>query len=842
MAAPVLRPYQVQALEHLRAQLRAGRRRPLLVSPTGCHAPGQLLLTADGIARRVEDFQVGDQLMGPDSRPRTVLQLRRGRGPLVRIVPVKGEPFVVNEDHVLTLVRTNDGTAASGELVDVSVRDWMTWSKTAKHVHKLVRTGVEFAPSPAPLPIDPYFLGVLLGDGSLRHCVGVCKPDPEIRACVEEQAAKYGLAIRLDGEGTSATQYLSSVLGSRSNPVIDLLRALGLHGCDSATKHIPSCFKTASRAERLALLAGLLDMDGSLSTAGFDFISKSQQLSADVAFVARSLGLAAYITACEKSCQTGARGVYHRVSISGWTDQVPCRIPRKQAPARRQVKSVLRTGFSVEPAGEGEYFGFTLDGDGRYLMGDFTVTHNSGKTVTAAELVRSAVAKGSRVLVVAHLKEIIDQTSAKLDAYAVPHGVIQASHWRRFPDLPVQIASVQTLVRREFPPAELLVIDEAHHARAGTYGKIIEAYPKAPLIGLTATPWRGDGKGLGELFDAMVVAATPAQLIEQGHLVRFGGFSFELPDLSGVRQKGSDYDEIQLEMACNKARIVGGIVDEWLAHAGGVRTICFAVGVAHSLSIVERFRQAGVAAEHLDADTPKPEREAILARLAAGTTRVLSNVGILTEGWDCPSAACCILARPTKSLVLYLQMVGRVLRPHPESGKDRALLFDHAGAMLEHGLPDEPRDYSLEADVARGKRDQAHGVVQCPPPCGRVYPATDPCCPECGALNARQRRPGDAEREVEEVQAQRKLAIDEIRSIRNVSVRTQAAEYKRLLKLAEAKGYKTGWAAHKFKATFGDWPRRIPPEVMADVVPATRPVVDLRLLRALQALASQEAA
>lgn len=466
----------------------------------------------------------------------------------------------------------------------------------------------------------------------------------------------------------------------------------------------------------------------------------------------------------------------------------------------------------------------------------------SGKTVTAAELVRSAVAKGSRVLVVAHLKEIIDQTSAKLDLYGVPHGVIQAQHWRRFPNEPVQIASVQTLVRREFPPADLLVIDEAHHARAGTYAKIIEHYPDAPVVGLTATPWRGDGKGLGELFDSMVVAATPAELIEQGHLVHFGGFSFELPDLSGVKVRGSDYDESQLEVACNQTKIVGGIVEQWLAHAGGVRTICFAVGVAHSKSIVERFRQAGVAAEHLDANTPKAEREAILSRLAAGTTRVLSNVAVLTEGWDCPSAACCILACPTKSLVRYLQEVGRVLRPHPESGKDRALIHDHAGALLSFGLPDESRDYSLEADI-KVNRDQGPGVTQCPAPCGRIYPSSDPFCPECGTENARQRKDAPAgDKEVEEVQAQRKVAIDEIRKIRSVSIRTQAAEYKRLLKLAETKGYKTGWAAHQFKATFGDWPRRIPLDVMKDVVPATRPVVDLRRLRALQAVAGQEAA
>jgi superfamily II DNA or RNA helicase len=453
-----------------------------------------------------------------------------------------------------------------------------------------------------------------------------------------------------------------------------------------------------------------------------------------------------------------------------------------------------------------------------------------GKTVTVADIVRSAVSKGRRVLVVGHTKEIIEQTSAKLDAYDVPHGVVMGSHWRNFPDLPVQVATVQTLVRRELAqPPSLIFIDEAHHARANTYGKVLDAYPDAPVIGATATPWRTDGKGLGEIFDHEVVSISMADLMAQGFLVRYSGFSFDHPSLVGVKTRGNDYEQSSLEMACNQTRIVGGIVDQWKLHARGLRTILFAAGVAHSKRCVEAFRSAGVSAEHLDGETPKLEREAILARVAAGTTRVLSNVNVLTEGWDCPSAACCILACPTKSLVRYLQQVGRVLRTTP--GKDLALIHDHAGLLLRFGLPEEDRDLSLQADIETNLKPPS--IVQCPPPCGRIYLRSLAVCPECG-------RPAPApaagsepsEREIEEILNARKIAIAEIQQIRASSLKTKASEYKRLLEVARVKGYHPRWAMHRFKATFGHDPfPTISRELLDSVVTPTHPTFDLRRLR-----------
>ena len=460
----------------------------------------------------------------------------------------------------------------------------------------------------------------------------------------------------------------------------------------------------------------------------------------------------------------------------------------------------------------------------------------AGKTVTFCSIVRQSVNKGKRVLVLSASKEIIDQTSRKLDAYDVPHGVMMGDHWRRFPELPVQVGSVQTLMRRDVPEADLIVIDEAHHARASTYEAILAKLPKARVIGCTATPWRSDGRGLGELFDSEVVGATTAQLMDQGYLCRYGGYSFEIPDVSRVALKGPDYAPGALELAVNQARIVKGVVTEWVKHAGGVRTICFAAGIAHSRRIVEEFKAAGVAAEHLDGTTPKLEREAILARLAAGTTRVLSNMSVLTEGWDCPSAQCCILARPTKSLVLYLQMVGRVLRPDKASGKDRALIFDHAGLLMSLGLPEEERDLSLEADVQADERPP--GIAQCPPPCGRVYPITLAVCPECGRPNTKPASDAaEAEaRDVREVEA-RMVALDEVRSIRAMSLQTKAAELKRLLAFAKARGFHWRWAIHRFKATFGHEPfPMIPRSLLDSTATPTHPPFDLKRLRRAEAV------
>jgi hypothetical protein len=364
----------------------------ICILPTGCHAKGQLVMLYDGNLKKVEEVEVGDLLMGPDSKPRKVIRLARGRSSMVRIVPVKGEPFEVNEDHILTLIRVNEKSRnkypsdrLGGTLVDVSVREWKTWTEWKKHIHKLVRVSVDFPHSCQPA-IDPYFIGLYLGDGDLGSQTHprIHSREPEIEEYLSYFSEDLGMKIEpISHEEHLGFRVVNSTLGCKANLLKDHLVALGLKHCGSETKFIPTCYKLADRFSRLRLIAGLMDSDGSLSCNGYDYVSKSKELAEDTAFLARSVGLAAYVVPCKKTCKnTGVEGDYFRVSISGDADMIPCIVRSKIAKPRKQKKNVLVTGFDVLDVEDAKYYGFSLTGDGRFLLGDFTVTHNTGKTAT----------------------------------------------------------------------------------------------------------------------------------------------------------------------------------------------------------------------------------------------------------------------------------------------------------------------------------------------------------------------------------------------------------------------------------------------------------------------------
>lgn len=347
---------------------------------TGCHDRNQPILMSDGTTKRAVDIVVGDRIQGLRGAA-DVLGLVRGRGRMYKVVPTKGDPFIVNEDHLLTLVQTNKTKSGrhskhNGRVIDVSVKNWLTWKSRRKHVHKLFRVGVEYPES--PVGINPYLLGVILGDGSIGtdNSVGITSGDCEILESIKAIANENGWQLRI-----RKSRGCDQIFIKECQSLRDWLRRYRLLGCNSGNKFVPSEYKTNSRGVRLSVLAGLIDTDGSLHGNGFDYISKSATLANDVAFIARSLGLAAYVRPCDKFCQTGNGGTYHRVSISGDCSIVPVRIQRKRANKRTQIKDVSRTGFNIEPAGEDDYFGFDIGGDGRFLLGDFTVTHNCGKSI-----------------------------------------------------------------------------------------------------------------------------------------------------------------------------------------------------------------------------------------------------------------------------------------------------------------------------------------------------------------------------------------------------------------------------------------------------------------------------
>jgi superfamily II DNA or RNA helicase len=445
------------------------------------------------------------------------------------------------------------------------------------------------------------------------------------------------------------------------------------------------------------------------------------------------------------------------------------------------------------------------DGARRTLL---VLATGGGKTSCAAHLIQCALEKGKRSLFVAHRRELIEQCYGRLLTAGIAEanvGIIMAGDKRRRPHAPVQVASLDTLRARCKPPADLVIVDEAHRALAKSYRDLASEYPNAVHLGLTATPYRADGRGLGDAYDALVVVASPKELIAKSFLVEpivYTVPEHELPDLSGVRVKGGDYDEKDLARAVDKQVLVGNIVEHWARRAGGMRTVVFAVSIEHSRHLAERFNAAGVASEHLDGWTPTAERDAILKRLEMGVTSVVSNVGVLCEGWDQPSVKCCILARPTKSTGLYLQQVGRILRPwtDPTTGETaRAIILDHAGGAHEHGLPQDDREFSLEDKPNRraGPRgEKPPPKARTCPQCFAVIPADAPSCSACGASLdvVLPSLPSEVEGELVE--------------LTEASVDTKRAEWEGLCATALERGYKPGWAFHRFKELFGVAPPR----------------------------------
>jgi len=331
----------------------------------------------------------------------------------------------------------------------------------------------------------------------------------------------------------------------------------------------------------------------------------------------------------------------------------------------------------------------------------------AGKTVIFSHLCRTFLERGEGVLVVAHRLELILQAKEKLEAISgLPCGVIKAG----FPvelNYDVQVASIQSLVRRKrYPEAGLVIIDEAHHSCAKSYTTVLEAYPDAYVLGVTATPCRSDGQGFKYIYDDLVVGISPDKLIEQGYLSRFKLFGCKAIDTRGVRKTAGDYNLQQLSEVAME--VTGEIVPTWRKYADGKRTVVFAVGINHSKQIVQAFVSEGICAEHLDGETPPDERAAILERFRAGETLILSNCGIVTEGFDVPGIEAVQCVRPTASTSLWLQMIGRALRP--AQGKDHAAIIDHSDNWKNHGLPDEERDWSLDPISLNPGRF----VLQCP--------------------------------------------------------------------------------------------------------------------------------
>lgn len=438
----------------------------------------------------------------------------------------------------------------------------------------------------------------------------------------------------------------------------------------------------------------------------------------------------------------------------------------------------------------------------------------AGKMFVIANIIKSATLF---VLFVAHRKEIIDQCASQLAGQGITNvGVIRASDARFNPSASVQVASIATLARRDKPfvgKPVIIIIDEAHRAASDSYAELLSHYPDAIVLGFTATPVRLDGRPLGgDLFEELVQLATYAELLKNPDwLVAPDVFAgSEKVDVSGVRKSGYDFDERQLGDVMRDSRLEGDVVQTWLkrAHMHPVfnekglrapvklvegerrRTILFAVNVEHSLSLAGKFERAGVRAAHLDGSTPESEREAMLGDLASGRLEVVCNCLVAVEGLDIPEIKCVSHVRPTQSVTLWRQTVGREMRPWRGVVP---LLLDHAGNFDRLGCPFEDVVWSLKD---RPKRAKGQEPMRKCPACGGYCGLSKLTCPHCGAELPRAAPGALAETD------------DELKQRQTEPEALKWAFFWRQVVMAKSKGFKPGFASAIYKEHYGSWPPR----------------------------------
>lgn len=437
-----------------------------------------------------------------------------------------------------------------------------------------------------------------------------------------------------------------------------------------------------------------------------------------------------------------------------------------------------------------------------------------GKTIIGSAIVEGAMSKGNRVVFVAPAVDLIDQTVAAFYREGITDvGVIQADHPMTDWSKPVQVASVQTLARRKRPEADVVVVDECHRMFQSLTDWMADPdWADVPFIGLSATPW---SKGMGKVYDDLIITATTDTLIKEGFLSPFRVFAPAHPDLSGVKVTAGDYNQDQLGEVMGESTLVADVISTWLEKGENRPTLCFAVDRAHAKKLCERFIDAGVAAEYQDAFTDRLDRQQIAKRFNSGQTKVVCNVGTLTTGvdWD---VRCIILARPTRSEILHVQIIGRGLRTAP--GKDNCLILDHSDNHLRLGFVTDIKHERLH-DGTRQEAAPQERKEPLPKECSQcsfLKPARVRQCPACGFMPEVQNKTVEGDGELVEL-----TATGRPKKSSDWSMEIKQAWLSAFVTVGQQRGYKEGWASNQYREKFKAWPANtmhrmpgpVPPEV-----------------------------
>lgn len=497
-----LRPVQEEPVQaFLKAIEDPKRMGGILSLPCGfgkCLGINTPILMYDGSIKLVQDITVDDLLMGDDSTPRKVLSICRGQEEMFDIIPTKGDTYTVNRSHILSLkCSTNHSHALTkGTIIDLSVDDYLKLPKSFHGKGGVLygyRVGVEFPKK--DIPIDPYLIGYWLGDGTSKKSQ-ITTQESTVLKYISQLLPKYGMYLQYK----SKYDYYMNGNRKQGNFFIKCINSLNLIG----NKHIPSIYKCNSRDIRLEVLAGIIDSDGYYSKKCFNITLKSEKLLDDIIYLARSLGFAAYKKQCQKTCTNSKNGpkigIYYTTTISGiGVEEIPTKVFRKKATSRLQIKDVLMTRITPKSIGVGTYYGFEIDGNHRFLLGDFTVTHNTVCALYLASYFKK------KTLIVCHTQFLMDQWVERIEQYLpnVKTGKIKQKQCEvKGSDL--VIASLQSLAMRDYDPAifktfGFVILDECHHLGAEVFSRCLSKITCRRMLGLSATLKRKDG--LSKVFE-----------------------------------------------------------------------------------------------------------------------------------------------------------------------------------------------------------------------------------------------------------------------------------------------------------------------------------------------------
>jgi superfamily II DNA or RNA helicase len=674
------------------------------------------VLMYDGCVKMVQDVEVGDFLMGDDSTPRKVLALGRGEDELYDIIPVKGEKYTVNSPHILCLMdvqkeniscmrdgrwrtrRLDNATlkeqsryfktkeealsylrtfTEENRIAEVSVTDYLKLPKHTRHCLKGYKKGVEFPHK--DVDFDPYIIGVWLGDGTSNN-TQITNQDARLLLYLRRELKRFNLNLRFQ----ASYQYVVEPDTARKhNAFRDALKRYNLLN----NKHIPDDYKINDRKTRLKVLAGLLDTDGYYHNNCYEIIQKNKRLSDDILFLARSLGFAAYQKECQKSCMYKGEkrtGTYYRVYISGaGLEDIPVQITRKQAKPREQKKDALVTGIKVEHRGRGKYYGFVLDGNKRFLLGDFTVTHNTTMAINIMCELRV------RTMVVVHKAFLMDQWRERIRQFAPQAriGRIQGSTMD-VEGCDVVLAMLQSLCRKVYPPSVtagfgLMVVDECHHMGAEVFSRALQRVVCRVSLGLSATVERRDGLTKVFLWHLGDVVYHMAGRSDDGSVtVQVRRYLHPRAASIGCPQLHNGKPDLP--------KMVGAIVEDsgrndflcaMLAELGaaGRKTLVLSERRAHLHSLRDRLQRNGADSVGLYYGG----LSAAVLKESEACRVVLGTYSMAQEGLDIPGLDSLILATPKGEVT---QAVGRILRDRPETRRHSPLVLDVVDSIIFDGF------------------------------------------------------------------------------------------------------------------------------------------------------------